>query len=776
VGRRVGPYELVREIGRGGMGAVYLATRADDEYRKQVAVKVIRSNHDPEFIRQRFQHERQILADLEHPNIARLIDGGSTKEGLPYFVMEYVDGLPIDRHCHDHGLSIVARLELFRTVCAAVHYAHQHLVVHRDLKAGNILVTAEGVPTLLDFGIAKLIDTNSLQDRTVTVMRVMTIDSASPEQVRGERVTTASDVYALGVLLHRLLSGRGPYDEATTTTPQDLARAICDVDARRPSDVAADPAVARRLRGDLDTIVLKALQKDPARRYSAVDQFADDLSRHLNGRPVLARPDTVRYRATKFISRHKTLVAAAVLLVLSLIGGTVATAWQAHNADLQKQRAERRFNDVRRLANSFLFEFHDAIADLPGSTKARELVVRRAIEYLDSLSSELANDPWLTRELAAAYEKFGDVQGLPDAANLGDVAGSLRSHQRALELRQALVQANPTDTALQRELATTHDHVANLFGEQDDSKAAVEHARTALAIREAVVAQKPDGIPERNSLAIGHQSMSNLMSGLGDFPAALEEATRAAREFEALLALNPSPNAQRNAAIGYKYLGGQLERSGDRAAAVANYRKAIALDEARVSANEHDAQARLDLSFDYASIGYALSKTGDIAASLENYQRALALRERVSAADPNDINSRGLVARAHLSIGNVLRTAGRWPEAIAQFDRGREMSAARVAQNPSDGAATTQLANAYGALAGVSSEFAAGTRDAAQAARLWRDARDWSRKAIALLSAKARQAPLTAAVQSEIDGLTQLVAMSDAKIAAGDQSRPSAPR
>ena len=764
-GRRVGPYQVVRELGHGGMGAVYLAARADDEYCKQVAIKVIRSSFDPPAIQQRFRHERQILADLDHPNIARLIDGGTTDDGTPYFVMEYVDGLPIDRFSDVNGLTIDARLALFVRVCAAVEYAHQHLVVHRDLKASNVLVEAGGEPKLLDFGIAKVLnaDPRAADERTVTVMRAMTFESASPEQVRGEAVTTRTDIYALGVMLHRLLTARGPYP--LTTTTHDLARAICDQDARRPSDVSTSAADVRRLVGDLDTIVLKALQKDPSRRYVTVEQFAQDITRHLGGLPVLAQPDTVRYRTTKFVSRHKIGVAVSVLVFLSLAGSVVATAWQAHVAGVQRSRAERRFNDVRRLANSFLFEFHDAIEGLPGSTKARELVVRRAGEYLDSLASESSGDPSLERELAAAYHKVGDVQGLPSFANLGDTAGALRSHQRALLLRQSLVAGHPHETALQSDLVTTHSHLGSIFEVMKEFPAALMHARTALALREALASGNPSGIMERAGVAASYHQIGGLMTAMGDFKGALDNVRREAREFDALLAQDPSSGrAQRNAAIAYRQLGALLEKNGDSQTALANYKKAATLDEGRVRNNTNDARARLDLSYDYASIGYTLSSEGAIEASLVSYRQALEQREWVARADPADVNARDTVVRAHVSIGQVFRKANRPAEALPHLHKAREIATARYLSDPVNGVAGARLANVYGALAGTYVALASAPGERASRPAQWRDARLWGQKSVEIWEAQRARGSLSADAARDLNGLVELLAQCDAAI------------
>src|SRR5579864_389657 len=456
VGRRLGPYELLEQIGEGGLGEVYRAVRADGMYGKEVAVKLIRSCLNTDFFVARFKNERQILAGLEHPNIARLLDGGVTEEGLPYLVLEFVAGMPIDEYAARHALSITERLKLFRSVCSAVQYAHQNLVVHRDLKPGNILVTESGVAKLLDFGIAKIVDSGeeTTKDRTLTLMRIMTPDFASPEQVRGESITTSSDVYSLGVMLYLLLTGHRPY-RVVSTAPHEIIKAICDKDPEKPStavtrleksgDLArSDPdarATGRResplqrkklhrtLAGDLDNIVLKALRKEPERRYATVEQFSEDIRRHLEHLPVIARKDTPGYRASKFVMRHKASVAATVVVAFTLVAALLITLREA-------RIAQRRFNDVRSLANSLIFDVHDSIKELPGTTPARKLIVDRALQYLNALAQESGNDLALQRELATAYERVGLVQGHYLQNSLGDTQGSLISYQKALAIRK----------------------------------------------------------------------------------------------------------------------------------------------------------------------------------------------------------------------------------------------------------------------------------------------------------------------------------------------------
>ena len=356
-GRQLRGYQLIREIGRGGMGTVYLAERADGVYRKQVAIKIVHAEKNNSEILDRFRRERQILASLDHPNIARLLDGGSTEEGLSYFVMELVDGQPIHRWCDERKLNVGQRLELFRSVCAAVHYAHQRLVVHRDLKPGNILVTADGTVKLLDFGIAKLLDAADTGDlpATITMIRLMTPEYASPEQVKGEAITTLTDVYSLGVVLYELLTGHRPY-HLLSAAMHEIARVISEDEPTRPSDIVStteegeegergkqpitpeavskvregDPnRLRKRLQGDLDSILLTALRKEPARRYSSVEAFSADLRRHLDNLPVSAREDSLWYRANRFARRNPGGVTAGFIVALLLAAGLGTAIWGA---------------------------------------------------------------------------------------------------------------------------------------------------------------------------------------------------------------------------------------------------------------------------------------------------------------------------------------------------------------------------------------------------------------------------------------------------------------
>ena len=450
IGKQIGHYKITAEIGAGGMGSVYLAQRADGAFEQKAAIKLIKRGMDSDAIQKRFINERQILASLEHPNIAHLIDGGTTSDALPFFVMEYIEGETILDYATKKDLDLEARLELFRKVCSAVSYAHQNLVIHRDLKPSNILVTNDGTPKLLDFGIAKLLKSDTSNEQS-TKNIIFTPEYASPEQVRSEKLTTATDIYSLGVILYELLTGNRPYD-TNDKSLGDILRSICETEPERPSSVVSRPRSGQHgtgqnnkqtdprskkqaLLGDLDNIILKALRKEPERRYSSVEQFSEDIRLHLAGLPVMAITDTWGYRATKFVGRNKVPTVAAAVFLVTILGGSSATLYQARIAQRERLRAEQRFNDVRTLANSFLFEFHDAIQPLSGSTPARKLVVSRALEYLDKLAVEATDDVALQRELGTAYERIGKIQGNSYFPNLGETDGAMTSYHRSLEIR-----------------------------------------------------------------------------------------------------------------------------------------------------------------------------------------------------------------------------------------------------------------------------------------------------------------------------------------------------
>jgi hypothetical protein len=427
LGASLGNYRLIREIGSGGMGTVYLAVRADGQFRQQVAIKIARSGLGSSHALDLFRRERQVMADLTHPNIARLLDGGATADGVPYLAMEYIEGEPVTSFAINRRLSVEGRLQLFLGVSDAVAFAHRNLVVHRDIKPGNILVTADGSPKLLDFGISKLLDP-AHGTPGVTTLPLMTPEYASPEQVRGESVTTATDVYSLGAVLYELLTGQCPH-AADNRTPAEIAKVICYAEPAKPSAIAG-----RTVSPDLDNIVLMALRKEPDRRYLSVEQFSDDIRRYLENRPVHACKDSLGYRTAKFVRRHRAGVVAAVLLALTLLIGAGCVAWQVHRVAVQVGRAERRFVQFRKLANSFLFDFHSRIQSMTDISEARELVLNTGLEYIDGLAHEGSDDPMFARELARAYEKFGDLQGFRHEAALSRPADALISYRKAIAL------------------------------------------------------------------------------------------------------------------------------------------------------------------------------------------------------------------------------------------------------------------------------------------------------------------------------------------------------
>ncbi len=668
IGKQVGSYRITEEIGRGGMGAVYKAARADDQYQTEVAIKLIKRGMDTDAVLRQFRNERQILANLQHPNIARLLDGGSTDNDLPYFVMEYIDGQPINTYCDEHKLSTIERLKLFRTVCSALSYAHRNLVIHRDLKPSNILVTAEGIPKLLDFGIAKLfhLETGAtMTAATATELRAMTPEYASPEQVRGEAITTLSDVYSLGVLLYELLTGHRPY-RFKNRRPEEVARVISEVEPQRPSTSSADLRIRtaepttnpqstisnpKSLRGDVDNIVLKALRKQPERRYSSVEQLSEDIRRHMDGLPVSARKDTVGYRTQKFIQRHKAGVVAGSLVLVALIAGMATTLWQVRVARAERARAERRFNDVRRLANSFMFEVHDEIDK--GPLKAKELVVKKALEYLDSLSQEAVNDRGLQSELATAYSRIGLIQSGGLLSNLSDTKGAFESYRKAVAIREKLAAIEPNNPEALYQLASSYNYLGELIAIPMAKPAdALPYSRKAQALIEPLVAAHPTRREFRRELASAYRHIAEATNNISEASA---EERSAARElhlkgvalYAALASEDPNDlEVQRRLASINASFAIRLNGEGKIAESVEYFRKAQAVDEMLIAADKNNVAYRRESAVTLSNIGVALLKLGDQSGALEHARKALALYQELAAEDKNDAN-----ARKDLAIG-----------------------------------------------------------------------------------------------------------------------------
>jgi serine/threonine protein kinase len=788
VGQHIGVFKIISEIGRGGMGAVYLAERDDQQFAKRVAVKLIKRGMDTDFVVQRFRNERQILANLDHPNIARLFDGGATEADLPYFVMEYVDGEPIIKYANANQLTTTERLKLFCTVCSAVQYAHQNLVIHRDLKPSNILVTKDGEPKLLDFGIAKLVqaDGDAETELTATAVRVMTPEYASPEQVKGERITTSSDVYSLGVLLYELLTGCRPY-RVKSRQPEEIANAICEQQPEKPSQAVSGqwsvvsesepPAVVGRpkshsfkrpttaggsdlklLRGDLDNIVLKALRKEPARRYLSVEQLSEDIRRHLEGLPVIARQATLSYRASKFIHRNKIGVAAATIILLTLIGGIIATAWEARIARIESARAQQRFDQVRKLAHSVLFDYHDQIAALPGSTKVREGLVKDSLEYLDNLSQEAGSNRSLMRELAGAYLKIGDVQGRPYASNLGRTDDALVSYQKSLAILESLSSNYKKDNEISRELATVYERIGNIQLRKGDWKDALNWNNKALVMRQTLLSSDPSNRNFRREVADSYLYVGDaLQAPCGELKCeneALEDQLHTLELREALAREDPSDPeirrgiAQAHTRVGFrfnkiaqesrdkKYLQQWLEQdqaslairkelaaanptnavdrrnladqlmltanaqleNGDNAGALAGYHQSLDVFKTLSAADASNTEALRDLSFICFRLAVACLRVGDMRAARENYERVLEVDRRLLSEDPNNEEDLATVGAVYRELSRQSEKEGNLGGAITNWKHHIDSLERIVAIAPNNTSRASECASAYQVL------------------------------------------------------------------------------
>ncbi len=715
-GQRIGAYRLVRKIGQGGMGTVFLAVRADDQYRKQVAIKLMRRGMENPQAVERFRHERQILASLEHPYIARLLDGGSAKLGglyeeTPYLVLEFVQGESIFNYCDQHELGIRDRCRLYLKVCEAVSYAHRNLVVHRDLKPGNILITPDGSPRLLDFGIAKLLDESSAIDSNpVTVMGTqLTPEYASPEQVRGDRITTAADIYSLGAILYELLSGVMAH-QLHGRGMSELERVICNTDPPRLSEAA--PALKSTLHGDLDAIVAMALRKEPERRYPSVEKLILDLTNYLDGLPVIARQGNFAYMAGKYVRRNRAVIAASVFVSAALIGGAVFSGLQAIRAsreqvkaevsrrnaeqqtiEAQRQRAiaeeqrheterqheqaeqqravaDRRFEQVRQLAGKFLTDFHDSIEKLPGSTPARKMVVQTGLDYYDKLIPEASGNTELLKEIARGYDRLGDVQGNPYYGNLGDVKGALASYQKALSIRARVADTSP-EFMSDRILGNVR--IAQVMGIQNDLKGASKYLTDALNLGK----QKPAGASVHVRAA-----MIKAYANYGDLKTREAVHSQAIEPYLAMLALakqlvkDAPENRARQADLSLAYLKlgdvyGRLERPDE---ALFYLRTAVDWYRKLSAANPNDSrQARL-LFISYNLIGRVLKsragreygKPGEVRGYLE---AAVQLGNKLAIGDPDNRTALMDVATAESALGEWLRIEKDFDAAVAAFRR-----------------------------------------------------------------------------------------------------------
>ena len=778
---RIAQYRIVGKLGSGGMGEVYRAVRADDQYEKQVAIKLLRQDLDTESVHARFRQERQILAGFEHENIARLIDGGTTSEGHPYFVMELVEGKPIDEYCDDLKLEIAARLDLFRKVCSAVQYAHQRLVVHRDIKPSNILVTAEGVPKLLDFGIATILNSeaySSVAAPTVTAQRVMTPQFASPEQLRGGAITTATDVYSLGVVLYKLLTGRSPY-RSDSNSPYDLAHAICEGDTEKPSAAVAragqadDPETGdgqnarkitltphwvsgcrstspeklrRALTGDLDQILLKALRKEPQRRYPSALDFSEDLRLHAGGLPVTARRDTFSYRSGKFIRRNKVAVAGATILVLLILCSLVIAVREARIARAQSARAERRFNDVRALANSLLFEIHDSIQDLPGSTPARKLLVDRALQYLDSLSREAGDTPDLQRELAAAYERVGDVQGNSQFANLGDTAGSIASYRKALGIRLALARDKHATDDDQAALSAIYVKLGFGLLATDDFSSALGSFQPAYQIEERLAAAQKSNPQTQEAFGAVCFAMARCFAEMGDLKGSFEYYRKSAAIRESITGGSPAFKAhvQTRLAGVYGYMSGIAHLQGDLDAAIALQSKARDIVAEQVKSNPQNATLRQFLLQGEYWVGYYLAEKGLPAQALPHFQTALTGYQKLTAADPHDVLAMRYLGQCYMSKGRALAAEGKEAQGIQSAHKAVLILEALSSADRADTAfKSTDVAYARSALAETYSRLAVkpGLPKSSRIAS-WREARSWYQKSLDIWLPLQQEGPL----------------------------------
>jgi len=681
-GEKLGAYKLISHIGEGGMSNVWLAERSDGRFARQVAVKFLRLAVASGGAAERFKREGRILGQVAHPHIAELIDAGVTAKGEPYLVLEHVKGKQIDEYCDSRKLDVDARIKLFLDVLSAVAHAHANLVVHRDIKPSNVLVNNEGEVKLLDFGIAKLL-ADDMNPGAATQLTLeggggLTPQFAAPEQITRAPITTATDIYALGVLLYILLTGQHPAGPGAQS-PANLVKAILDIEPKSASDVVAAAAakidtegiaqrrastpdkLCRTLRGDLDTIVSKALKKKPSERYTSVSAFADDIRRYLKHEAISARPDTVRYRAAKFLRRNRTAVTLTAAAVVLVIGSLSAGLFVANR---ERKVAERRFVQVRQLANKFI-ALDDDIRGLQGSTKVRMQMVSDSLQHLNSLSSEAHVDQDLTLEIAYAYVRVAHAQGDPTSPNLGQFAEARENLKHAARLVDGVL---AQDASNRRGLfiATTIAHDRMILAELEDQsdEASAETGKTASLIE--------------RFMSLGNVEPDDLDS-MVYFYANVADSSETARRFDDAMRYcqrafdisQPVAKAHRYHGNLYYVLANALWHMGSLDSALNTINQSIELQEQEALGGHVSIQVNLALArYTKGMILGRLDAEPSLLRTQEAvvaFQEALETPEKLAKTDPSDFLSRSKIAKFELEVGNILRHR-KPPEALLAYD------------------------------------------------------------------------------------------------------------
>ncbi len=768
IGERIGAYRIVGVLGTGGMGDVFKAVRDDDQYRAEVAIKLMRADVRTSLTEQRFRTERQILAGLDHRNIARLLDGGTSEVGAPYVVMELVTGEPIDGYCDVRNLAVRDRVQIFLQVCAAVSYAHQHLIVHRDLKPNNILVTADGSVKLLDFGIAKLLEPDFSIDEakapaTATTLRAMTLEYASPEQVSGAQVTTVSDVYSLGVVLYRLLTGKSPYREGATDAAR-MAEILSDATPTRPSQVD------HKLDADLDNILLMALRKEPALRYASAEQFANDLRSYLSGMPVKARGNSLSYRAGKFVRRRKVELAAGVLVAGALLGALVFSLREARIAERERVVAQQHFDSVRKLANTMLLQLHDEMARDSGSIKTREMMVKTSLEYLDALYKESGADPLLQEELATAYIKVAAILGNDaTASNKGDYRGALRSYERAIALLTPLMEADPANHRAGLSLAGAYTEQASLLMVARGPKFAREAADRGAALTENFAPSISDEAERMHRLRAAYTVQAQILGFMGLSLESIASLDKSIAVVEAYWHAHPE-DERAFVALSRAYNVAALTDD-PRLSLSANYDRSLALlgkslwaDEMLLTFKPNEREYQLRQAAGRFNIGNYRYALGQYAEALELYQLGTATAQD-AARDLDDAHAQYTLALFETKLAQTLFKLGKVEEARVLFLKCAKVLEALLAR---DGSLRTEFALGHNAvrLGELYAHLAANSRES-RTVQLdtWIKARDYLQQGVTSLKKVTASATLQAIDMIVVNDGVASLARADATLA-----------